>query len=80
MELVTSALTLLSVHAVFQFLCDQESTAATDTTELPELLVCCPSRAAHFSDNKLYFSRSLSLFYFVQNNIVDITLKEVSFY
>jgi hypothetical protein len=40
MELVTSALTLLSVHAVCQFLCDQESTEATDnTTVLLELLV-----------------------------------------
>jgi hypothetical protein len=38
MELVTSALTLLFVHAVFQFLCAQEITEATDTTELPELL------------------------------------------
>jgi hypothetical protein len=38
-ELVTSVLTRLSVYVVFQVLCDQESTAATDTTELPELLV-----------------------------------------
>jgi len=33
MELVTSALTLLSFHAVFQFLCHRERTAATDTTD-----------------------------------------------
>jgi len=39
MELFTSALTLLSVQTVFHFLCDQKSTAATDTTESPELLI-----------------------------------------
>lgn len=39
LELVTSALTLLSVHVVFQRLRDHESTEATDVSELPKLLV-----------------------------------------
>jgi hypothetical protein len=39
LEMVTSALTLLSVYIAFQRLRDHESTEATDVSEMPELLV-----------------------------------------
>jgi hypothetical protein len=77
MELVTSALTLLSVHAVSVSLWSREHCSKWHYW-VAWIASFLPFKIRSFFWNWLYYF--FSLLNVVQNDIVDITLKEVSFY